>query len=55
MVSPFSVSPSQTHYATPTPCFYEDIPPPIHSHLSTLAFLYTAASSLHRTKDLPSH
>jgi hypothetical protein len=29
--------------------------PPTHSHLSTLASPYTGASSLHRTKDLPSH
>jgi hypothetical protein len=29
--------------------------PPTHSHLTTLVFLYTGASSLHRTKGLLSH
>lgn len=29
--------------------------PPIHSHLTALAFSYAGASSLHRAKCLPSH
>ena len=29
--------------------------PPTHFHLTFLAFLYIGASSLHRTKGLPSH
>jgi hypothetical protein len=40
---------------SPLLCFYEGVPAPTHSCLTTLALLYTGASSLHRTKDLPSH
>jgi hypothetical protein len=39
----------------PPHCFYEDAPPPTHSRLIALAFPYTRAQSLHRTKDLSSH
>jgi hypothetical protein len=39
----------------PSSCFYEGVSTPTHSHLPTLTFLYTAASSLHRTKSLFSH
>ena len=39
----------------PSLCFYEGAPSPTHSHLTTLAVLYTGASSLYRTKGLSSH
>jgi hypothetical protein len=43
----------ETAYPTPFPCFYEGVPhPPTYSCFPTLAFLYSGASSLHRTKDL---
>jgi hypothetical protein len=39
-----------------SPCFYEGaLHPPTHSCLTALAFPYAGASSLHRTKGLPSH
>lgn len=47
MLSSFPVSPLQIPNFVP--------PYPNHSCLTTLAFLYTGASSLHRTKGLPSH
>ena len=31
------------------------LPPPTHSHLTTLVSPYSGASSLHRTNGLPSH
>jgi hypothetical protein len=40
---------------SPSPCLYEGAPPPIHSHLPTLAFLYTGASNTFRPKGLSSH
>jgi hypothetical protein len=44
---------------SPTACFHEGVPPStnprIHSHLPTLEFPYTGASSLYRTKSLSSH
>jgi len=55
MLSPFPVSPPQPPHPFPLPCFYEDAPLSIHSHLPALTFPYTGASSLHRTKGLPSH
>ena len=57
MLSPFFVSPLQTPYPiSPYPASMRVLPhPPIHSYLTALAFLFTGASSLHRTKGLPSH
>ena len=56
MLSPFVVSIPKTPYPIlPYPCFCEGVPPPIHSHFPILAFPYTGASSLHRTKGLSSH
>jgi hypothetical protein len=44
------------HLPLPLPPFCEHAPhPPIHSCLTSLAFPYTGASSLHRTNGLPSH
>ena len=41
---------------TPPPASMRVLPhPPTHSLLTDLAFPYTGASSLHRTKDLSSH
>ena len=39
----------------PPACFYKGAHPPTHSSLTALAFPYTGASSLHRTKGLSSH
>jgi hypothetical protein len=40
----------------PSPCFYESVPQlTTHSHLHALAFSYTGASSLHRSKGLSYH
>jgi hypothetical protein len=39
----------------PCPCLYEGAPPPTHSCFLALAFTYTGALSLHRTKGLSSH
>ena len=39
----------------PSPYFYEDVPQPTHYCLPTLAFPYTGAWSLSRTKGLSSH
>ena len=57
MLSPFPVFPLQTlypiiPYSASVRIFLH---PPKQSHLTALAFLYTGVSSLHRTKDLPSH
>ena len=51
MLSPFLISPLKNHYPNP--------PPPAH-HLTNscfhvLAFLYTGALNLHRTKGFSSH
>jgi hypothetical protein len=50
MLSPSLVSPLQAPYPiTPYPASMKVLPdPPTHSCLTTLAFLYTGASSLHR-------
>jgi hypothetical protein len=55
MLSPFLVSALQTLYPIPFYSAFMRMLPylPSHSHLATLAFLYTEASSLHRTKGLP--
>jgi hypothetical protein len=56
MLSLFLLSPLQTlSHPLPLPCFYEGAPPHKYSCLTTLGFLYTGASSLHRTKGIPSH
>ena len=55
MLSPFLVSPQQTPILSPSPCFYEGAPTPTYSHLTSLAFPYTGALSLHRTKGFHSH
>ena len=48
MLSPFPVSSLQTPYPiSPYPHYYEGAPQP-HSLLTTLAFLYTRASSLQK-------
>jgi hypothetical protein len=48
--------PLETPYPIPTPASITVFPYPLtHSHLFTLAFPYTGASSLHRTKGLSSH
>ena len=55
MLSPFPVSPLETHPILPPPASMRVLPyPPTHSHLPTTAFPYTGAQSLHRTKDLSS-
>ena len=53
MLSPFLVSPLQPHCPILMyPASMRELPyPPTHSHLATLAFLYTGALSLYRTKD----
>ena len=54
MLSPSPVSPLETPYSKlPTSASMRVLPP--HSHLATLAFPYTGASSLHRTKGLSFH
>ena len=57
MLTPFPVSPLQTPYPIPPyPASMRVLPhPPTHSCLTSLAFLYTEASNLHRTKGLPSN
>jgi hypothetical protein len=57
MLSPVPVSPLEPLYPIPPyPASMRVLPhPPIHSHLTALAFLYTGASSLHRNKGLSSH
>jgi hypothetical protein len=53
MLSPLLVSLRNSPIPSPSHCFYEGVPPPTtHSCLSVLAFPYTGASSLHRTKGL---
>jgi hypothetical protein len=55
MLSPFLVSLPRNLLSYPlSPCFSEGAPLPTHSCLPTLAFPYTGASSLHRTKGLSS-
>ena len=57
MLSPFLVCSLQTPYPVPfSPASMTVFPhPPSHSYFTTLAFPYTGASSIHRTKGLPSH
>ena len=51
MLSPFPVFPLQILlFHPPLLCFYEGALPPTHSSITTLALLYTGASSLHMTK-----
>jgi hypothetical protein len=51
MLSPFLISPPKTPYPVPPPPAHQ----PIHSCFLPLAFPYTVALSLHRTKGLSSH
>ena len=57
MLSFFQVSPPQTTYSNPLlPAAMRVLPhPSTHSCLTTLAFPYTRASSLHRAKGLLPH
>ena len=57
MLSPFLVSPLKTPYPIlPPPASMRVFPhPPTHSCLTTLASPFDGATSLHRTKHLPSH
>ena len=57
MLSLFPVSPLQIPYSIPPyPASMRVLSHPLtHSCPTALAFLYTGASSLHRTKGLPSH
>jgi len=56
MLSHFLVFPLETPYLILLPhCFYEGAPSPPYSCLPILAFSYTGASSLHRTKGLSFH
>jgi hypothetical protein len=56
MLSTFLVSPLVAPILSPTSCSYRVLPnPPTHSHIPALAFPYTGALSLDRTKDLSSH
>ena len=57
MLSSFLVSTLETPYPIPTPpASMRVLPHPcIHTHLPALAFPYTGASRIHRTKDLCSH
>jgi hypothetical protein len=54
MLSPFPISPLQTPYPiSPPPASMRMLPhSPTHSLIPVLAFSYTGASSLHRTKGL---
>jgi hypothetical protein len=56
-VIPFSCFPYANPYPIPTyPASMRVLPNPLtHSHITALAFLYTGASSLHRTKGRLSH
>jgi hypothetical protein len=57
-VIPFPSFPSTNPLShPPSPRLYEGAPPPTHSYLTTLAFPYTGALSLHshRTKGLSFH
>ena len=57
MLSPYPVSPLQPSYPIPPyPASMKVLPNhPTHSCFTALAFLYTGASSLHRTEGLLSH
>ena len=57
MLSCFPVPPPKPpSLILPPPASMRVLPhPPTHSWLTSIAFLYTGATSLHRTKDLPSH
>jgi hypothetical protein len=57
MLFPYLVSPLEIPcLILPLSTYVRVLPhPPTHSRLPTMAFPYTVASSLHRTKDLSSH
>ena len=55
MLSLFLVSSPQTLIPSPSASMRVLPYPLTHSHLTALAFPYTGALSLHRTKGLPSH
>ena len=57
MVSSFTVPSTETPYSiSSSPASSRVLPyPPTYSPLPALAFLYTGASSLYRTKGLSSH
>ena len=56
MLSPFPVSSLENPSHPHSPASMRMLPlPPTHSHLTTLAFPYTEALSLHKTKGLSSH
>ena len=57
MLSPFLISPPQAPYliSLPLVSMKELSYPPISFHLTPLASPFSGASSLHRTKHLPSH
>ena len=54
MFSHFQVSPSETPYASPSPCLYEGVPPHTHYHLPSLAFPYIGALNTLRPKAISS-
>jgi hypothetical protein len=55
-VNPFHGFPSANCLSyPPSSCFYKNAPLPMYSYLTALAYPYTEASSLRRTKDLSSH
>ena len=54
-VNPFPGFPSATPYPNLLSSMRLLPHPPTHSHLTALAFPYTGALSLHRTKGLPSY
>ena len=56
MLSHFLVSPLKNpFFHSPLTLLLGGCSPPTDSHLITLAFLYTGASSFHRTKDPALH
>ena len=55
MLFPFPVSPPELPYPISHASMRVLLYLPIHSHLTTLPFLYTGASNLHRTKGLSSN
>jgi hypothetical protein len=50
MLFPFHVSPLQAPYPMPHLASMRVSFPPIHSHLTSLAFSYAGASTIHRTR-----
>jgi hypothetical protein len=54
--SPFLAPPPKPSIQSPSPCFYEGVPPPTHPLPPLCPHIpYTGALSLHGTKDLCSH